>query len=443
MDAAKSTEGNGSIVYSFYVVAILMAVYVLSFMDRILLSLLVKPIRQEFQIGDTGMGLLMGFGFALFYTSFGLLFGAIADRYNRRNLILAGLLGWSIATCGGGLAMGLGTLMFARAIVGVGEGSLAPGAYSTIGDRFSPERQGLAIGIYSMGVGLGGGLSMVFGGALVHWAGNTSVTLPLLGTLTGWRLAMVTMGALGFPLAALFLATVREAPRKARSIAPPPFSEVLRMMARRWRAFGGALVGFSCAVVSVYIPYLWVPALFARSHAMNPQEIGGVLGVVLMISGVCGVVGAGALSDKLLSRGMADAPVRTIFWAALVQMPILGLAYIVPDRTTALVLLAIGMVLTSASSSLQATALTLMTPGQMRGRMMSIHLLVITVVGLGLAPLFTGLLSDHVFTQDNGLGRSLAMVSTIALAICCVALALSRAAIQQVIVERRAAAEAA
>src|SRR5690606_12013743 len=186
--------------YAIYVVLVLMVAYMLSFMDRVLISLMIDPIRSELGLGDTQVGLLVGFGFVLLYSIMGVPFGSIADNGNRRNLMVGGVLGWSAATAVSGFAGGFLSLLAARAMVGIGEATLSPAAYSTIADRFEKRKLGFAVSLYNMGVSLGGGAAMLFGGVLVAWAMATVIPMPW-GELTGWRLAFVAVGLLGVPLA--------------------------------------------------------------------------------------------------------------------------------------------------------------------------------------------------------------------------------------------------
>ena len=169
--------------YGFYVVAVFMLLYMLSFVDRVLISLMIEPIKSEFQLSDTQIGLLVGFSFVLLYSVTGIPFGMMADRFDRRKLILVGVVGWSLATSLSGLATGFIQLLLARTAVGIGEAALSPAVVSTIADRFRPQRLGLAVAIYSCGVTLGGGLAMAGGGLLIGWANATSVAVPLVGTV--------------------------------------------------------------------------------------------------------------------------------------------------------------------------------------------------------------------------------------------------------------------
>lgn len=420
--------------YGYYVVVVLAVAYMLSFMDRVLISLLIGPIKAEFALSDTQIGMLIGFGFVVFYSVLGLPFGSLADRSNRRNLILIGLVAWSAATSASGFAGGFATLMTMRALVGVGEATLSPSAYSTIADRFPPERLGLAVAIYATGVSVGGGLAMMFGGLLVEWAKTAALNLPLVGALGGWRLAMFVVGLLGFPLALLVALTIREAPRKVRTPSPP-LRDLWRYMADRPAAMLGGLTAFALANVANYVVFLWAPALFMRVHGLDARTTGLTIGAIVAVFGSIGMVGSGMLADRMARRGIPDATIKVILWALVAQIPIMPAAFLVGDSRLAFALMVPTMILTTAASSVQGTALQLMTPPRMRGRMIAIYLLVVTLVGMGIGPLMIGILSDHVFPYPKGLAPSMAVVAVTGLVLAAASLAAVRKAVRVTIVE--------
>ena len=184
---ASEPEVRQTSAYDFYILGVLTTAYMLSFLDRTLISLLIPQIKGEFALTDTQVGMLIGFGFVLFYSVLGLPFGSLADRSNRVWLILSGLVVWSVATSASGFAGSFGALLVMRALVGVGEATLSPSAYSTIADRFTSDRLGLAVAIYQAGVSVGSGLALMFGGALAVWSAGSTMTLPIVGTF--YRLA--------------------------------------------------------------------------------------------------------------------------------------------------------------------------------------------------------------------------------------------------------------
>lgn len=431
MTAASSPMSGGGAArprYAIYVVLVLMVAYMLSFMDRVLISLMIEPIRAELGLGDTQVGLLVGFGFVLLYSIMGIPFGSLADSGNRRNLMVFGVLGWSAATALSGFAGGFASLLGARAMVGVGEATLSPAAYSTIADRFEKKRLGFAVSLYNMGVSLGGGVAMLFGGVLVAWAMATAIPLPW-GELTGWRLAFVAVGMLGLPLAAVMLLTVREAPRRQGGGKTPPLSALWALAMRHKAAFGGVVIGYSIIVIAAYGAMLWAPVHFARAHGMSPAHLGLAFGIIIGLFGTVGLAIGGLLSDRSAKRGHAEAPVRIVLAAAVIQFPLMIGAYLATDTTVALILVAAGMATVSTIGGLQAGTLQILTPATMRGRMTAIYLLVANMAGMGLGPLLIGFVSEHLFDGPTSLGKALALVTAVSLTIGVVLLLITRKAI--------------
>lgn len=402
--------------YAIYVVLVLMLAYMLSFMDRVLISLMIDPIRSDLGLGDTQVGLLVGFGFVLLYSVMGIPFGVMADNGNRRNLMVFGVLGWSAATAVSGFAGGFLSLLAARAMVGIGEATLSPAAYSTIADRFEKRRLGFAVSLYNMGVSLGGGVAMLFGGMLVAWAMKTSVPMPW-GELTGWRLAFVAVGLLGVPLAALMMLTVREAPRRRGNVKAPPLSALLNLAQTHKKAFAGVVIGYSILVIAAYGAMLWAPVHFARAHDLTPSQVGLAFGIIIGLFGTIGLAVGGILSDRSAKRGHVDAPVRVVLASAIIQFPLLMGAYLVTDTTIALILAAAGMATVSTIGGLQAATLQILTPASMRGRMTAIYLLVANMAGMGLGPLVIGFVSEHMFDGPASLGKALAVVTGVSLTV--------------------------
>lgn len=423
-----ATAARSRPAYAIYVVLVLMVAYMLSFMDRVLISLMIEPIRTELGLGDTQVGLLVGFGFVLLYSIMGIPFGALADSSNRRNLMVFGVLGWSAATAASGFAGGFVSLLTARAMVGIGEATLSPAAYSTIADRFEKKRLGFAVSLYNMGVSLGGGAAMLFGGVLVAWAMKTQIQLPW-GELTGWRLAFVAVGLLGVPLAAVMLLTVREAARRRGAAKAPPLGALWALAMGHKAAFGGVVIGYSILVIAAYGAMLWAPVHFARAHGMSPAQLGLAFGVIIGLFGTIGLAIGGLLSDRSARRGNPEAPVRIVLAAAVIQFPLMIGAYLVNDTTLALILVAAGMASVSTIGGLQAATLQILTPASMRGRMTAIYLLVANMAGMGLGPLIIGFISEHLFDGPTSLGKALALVTAVSLTIGIILLLLTRKAI--------------
>lgn len=207
------TESNG-LGYAYYVTIILLLAYTLSFVDRQILGLLVQPIKKDLQLSDWVFSIVHGFAFAIFYTFVGIFLGRLADRWNRRNLIVIGMAIWVVATAAGGYVTGFVSLFVARMFVGVGEAALSPAAYSMLADYFPPERRARAMSIYTSGVYIGSATAFIVGGLVIQATSQAGeVVFPLLGSFKPWQAAFIFVALPGIPLVALMY-TVREPLRR-------------------------------------------------------------------------------------------------------------------------------------------------------------------------------------------------------------------------------------
>jgi MFS family permease len=231
-----------SSVYAWFVVAVLALANAVSFIDRLILSLLVQPIKAELAISDTAFSLLAGAAFAIFYATMGLVIARWADRYSRKWIITTGIALWCSMTALAGTARSFAELFGYRVGVGVGEATLSPSAYSMLAGYFPPQRLSLAIGVYSIGVTGGTGLAFLLGGAAISWVTSLgTIELPLLGSIGGWRLVMLVVGTLGLPVALLML-LVREPARAQRT--PASFAEVRAHLIDNLDRYGYMLIGY-------------------------------------------------------------------------------------------------------------------------------------------------------------------------------------------------------
>lgn len=205
--------------YSWYVLGVLVVVYILNFIDRQILAILAVDIKRDLGLSDADLGFLGGAAFGVFYALFGVPLGRLADRWHRVRLLTIGLLLWSTATALSGLARNLLTLSIARMGVGVGEATASPTAYSLISDYFPSRQRATALAIYSSGLYIGGGVSLLIGANISKW---WDATYPGggIGGLVGWQAAFVLVGLPGI-LLALWVASLREPARQ-----PDPASGV-------------------------------------------------------------------------------------------------------------------------------------------------------------------------------------------------------------------------
>ncbi|WP_428028317.1 MFS transporter [Altererythrobacter sp.] len=199
--------------YSWYALSVLVLIYVLNFVDRQILSILANDIKADLNLSDADLGFLYGTAFAVFYALFGIPLGRLADSWHRVRLMSIGLALWSMMTALSGFAKNGTQITFARIGVGVGEATASPSAYSLISDYFPPRLRATALSIYSSGLYIGGGLSLLIGGLIVE---NWNKSFPNGGPLglAGWQAAFVAVGLPGL-LLALWVLSLREPKRGA------------------------------------------------------------------------------------------------------------------------------------------------------------------------------------------------------------------------------------
>ncbi|HVL01413.1 MAG TPA: MFS transporter, partial [Dongiaceae bacterium] len=371
---------------AWFTVFILMLAYVLSFIDRQILNLLVGPIRQDLQISDTEMSLLMGLSFAVFYTICGIPLGRLADSRSRRGLIAAGVVFWSLATAACGLARSYGQFFLARIGVGVGEAALSPSAYSMISDSFPPARRATALSAYSMGIYIGSGMAFLLGASVIQFAlSQGDVALPLFGTVRPWQLIFLLLGAAGVVFSLLLL-TLREPQRKGAGAGTRvPLRDVFAYLGQNRATVLLHNLGFACLAFCGYGVAAWIPEFYVRTYGLHRVEVGQWLGWIILIGGSTGILAGGALSDALRAKGYADAPLRVGCLAAILTLPTLP-GYLASEPGWALVATALSTFCLAMPFGVAPAALQDIMPNPMRGQASALYLFVVTLIGLGVGP---------------------------------------------------------
>lgn len=320
----------------------LLAIFILNFLDRQIVTILAEPIKRELGLSDTQIGLMTGLAFALFYAVLGLPLARWADRpsSNRVTLIRISLAIWSAMTALCGLAQNFTQLLLARVGVGVGEAGCTPAAHSLITDTVPRERRSSAIAFYGLGIPIGGLLGMVIGGSL--------------NDAFGWRVAFLAVGIPGILIAVLLPFILREPRRQSTANMAAesaentalPVGAALREMAAS-RGFVLVVIAASLTAFLSYGKGVWVVILFQRSHGLSPGETGLLLGVVLGLSGIAGTWLGGWAADRfgrVNRRHILTAPAVLMTLAT----PLLFLAYWASDWRVALALLVLPTIFNSA-----------------------------------------------------------------------------------------------
>jgi MFS family permease len=443
-EAHSSATSSGAItvkqdgLYSHYVLAVLLAAYILSFIDRNVMSILVGPIKAEFGISDFQFGLLQGLFFSVFYTFLGLPIGRLADRYSRRWIVTLGVGFWSVMTCACGFAKSFPVLAFARMGVGLGEAALSPPAHSLLSDYFSEKRLPMALAVFTLGITIGGGMAYMLGG-WVYAAAVDGVfeAVPILGRLKPWQMTFILVGLPGF-IVCLLMMTIKEPPRtrllsgkqgKAFKSAADAnhgghiegsetwlsVSEVFSFLLRNRRLYFSLFFAIALLSVLGYGYMSWFVEFMLRHFSVDRKSIGFDFGVMFIVFGSLGALWGGWIAGYLQRKGYRDANMRLVMLVSLCWIFPGVLGPLVPDERWALWAAAPALFFLNSYFGVAIAALQLVTPNQLRAQVSAMLLFMTNLLGLGLGPVLVGLFSDHVFSGPMSLAYALSFLAVL----CC------------------------
>lgn len=395
MSAAEEEAGKGAFApgYRNYALAILFLGYVVNFVDRSILSILLEPIKQELLLNDTQLGLLGGLAFALFYTTLGIPIAALADRWSRVKILAIAMVVWSGMTALCGFAQNFWMLLLARIGVGVGEAGASPPSHSLISDYFPIETRATALSIYALGIPFGSMIGNFVGG----WGAEA----------LGWRHTFVLVGVPGILVALIIWLSLREPPRGmadrhiVKSDEPAP--GVKEVILRLWQRVAFRHIAFA-AGLHAFVGYgagTWNAPFLIRSHEMPITEVGSWLALISGI-GAIGTFMGGYLSDKLADRFNDRRWYMWVpGWSTIVMVPFQFVAYlyggiwaVIPSLMVVSILG--GMYLGPSFAMTQA-----LVSLRMRAVASAILLFMLNIIGMGMGPYLVGVASD-LLAADMG-----------------------------------------
>lgn len=406
-------------IYPWLVVVFLILLYTSAYIDRSIFGLLVKPVRADLGISDTEYSLLAGFAFAVLYTTSAIPLGYVVDNGSRRILITVACGFWSVMTALCGMVNSFAGLFVARLGVGVGQAPLSPSSYSLISDYFAQDKLGRALSFYHLGIPIGSGLALVIGGSLIDYFAQGTWSLPGVGMLAPWQMVFVAIGVPGLLLAVATPFVIKEPPRQtnaAGQIERPGLPTVLKYI---W-AHRGFYLGFFTAAAFGPVAFtafgVWMPTYLQRIHGYTAGDAGLLLGTSTVVLGIAGSLSAGWAADVLIARGRRDGHL-IISGVYLVGCFIFGcIGPLIPGDPAIVMVAALGFFNVTWAGVLTAS-LQIVTPARIRGQVSAIYLFVAGIIGLGIGPTLVGMSTDFVFGDDAAVGKSIALVATIALII--------------------------
>ncbi|HWJ36923.1 MAG TPA: MFS transporter [Steroidobacteraceae bacterium] len=370
--------------YPWYVLALLLCVYSVNWMDRYVLVIILEPIKRDLRLSDTALGLLSGFAFALVYSLAGIPIARWADRGTRRSLISLGLVIWSLMTGLSGFAATFAQLTVARFGVALGESACSPPASSLIADYFPAHRRATAFAVYGVGISIGIALGLAVGG----WANE----------VYGWRVAFMIAGLPGLILAVAVRYTIRE-PRRGQTeelSADTTFysvTDTLRIILSR-KSFLAAAIGIGLFSFSGNAFETWTPVYLMRLYHMNTGTIGAWMGPIEGVGGIIGTMAGGLLADRL---GRHD--IRWYLWMPATAAGVMVLSMWVFLHTnnsqTSMFVSYFATILFSSSFMAPVVAISQrIIPVRMRALATALLYLLLNLIGPGAGPVVAGILND-------------------------------------------------
>lgn len=395
----SSIDEGPSPAYRHFVLVMLTIVYAFNFIDRQILVILQEPIKADMGLSDAQLGLLSGFSFALIYVTAGIPIAWWADRGNRRNIVSLALAVWSGMTALSGFVQSYGQLLAARVGVGLGEAGGSPPAHSMISDYFPPAQRGRALSFYSTGIYVGILLGFMFGGVIAE--------------AFGWRVAFLVVGVPGFLFAIVLRLTVREPVRgrwdTAQETAHRPTLTQTMAVLRECPSFW--YIAVACSLMS-FVSYgvgNFFPSFLIRVHGMGIGQVGMVLALVAGLTGALGTYLGGYLGDRFGARDP-----RWYLWVPMIGAAVAFIPYLYvllgENTFSILAVLVFTNILTTLYLGPSIAMCHALVPPSMRALTSAILLFVLNIIGLGLGPFLTGLMSDLLTPRFGEMGLRYAMV---------------------------------
>ena len=368
----------------WYVLFVLTAVYTLNIADRFVVSTLIEPIKREFLLSDSAVGLLTGAAMAVFYVAAGIPLGVLADRTSRKRMIVAALTAWSVLTAACGMAQSFWQLLISRIGVGIGEAGGTPPSQSLLSDKFPPRARAFAMTLFAVGAAAGAAMGSSLGG----WISDTY----------GWRTVLLVFGAMGVPLALIVALTVRE-PRRGRldTVAPTrptSLAETLTFV-RSQSSLMHILAGSAVLTYWGWGLVWWTPAFLLRSHGMTLTQSGEALGLMHGIGGAAVTLATAAIMHRMATIS-ARYQARFIALTTLAATVPSIFAYLSVDRSVALLMLWAFVPITYLYIGPTLALAQNLVRADMRSQTCAFVVFVCNVANLAIAPLLIGALSDYV-----------------------------------------------
>ena len=403
--AAAAEKASG---YRWIVLLVLTLAHSCHIMDRMVVSIVMEPVRHEFHLTDTQLGLISSLGYGLFYGAAVLPMGMLIDRSVRKNVLAIILVLWSAATAVCGLASSWTMLLVSRCVVGLAESGGSPAGLSLLSDYFPARERSTAVGLWYLSSAIGSIFTFIVGG--------------MVAAAYGWRMAFLLAGVPGMVMGVVVFLVVREPVRGASDEVPAlvphrpapeklSFTQSLAEIGARPAAVHILLgVLLTAAAISSYST--WSISFLVRQHGLKLSQAGLTVGLTSGLLGALGGAFFGWLADRSSRRDPRANPWRSGMIAAGTSLAatFLGIGSLLTVATApALVLVACYAFFFNSYNGPANGLLLIVVPPQVRGFTIALLQLGATLLGFGVAPFLVGRLSDMI-GGSNSLGWALSIM---------------------------------
>lgn len=408
-------RADGAITGAMSMLIIMAVINFINYVDRSIFGPLIPYL--EMSVADGGLGLspretgLLGSAFMTVHSAASIPLGVLADRFLRKRIIAFGVTVWSVATAGAAFAKTFTHMFLARAAVGIGEAAYAPAATALISERFAPEHRARALGIFNLGMFIGGAVGLSAGAVIAdRW---------------GWRAAFLMVGPPGLLLAllVLWIAEKRKIPgipvmqmdKPEMTLDPsqPPPGADSHSHATSWRDMKMLLKSRSFLAVNaigILITYfvgaltLYAVRYLETVHHLNPAEAGPTFGAISAIGGLLGVFTGSYLADKLTKRGWGTAGRLGVIGAGiLLATPFLFVGLLISTPWVLYTALFFGVFFTTWYIGPILAALHDVVPANNRAAATGAYFFLIHMLGDALSPIVVGELRQQTGSLKAGM----------------------------------------
>ncbi len=412
--------------YAWFVVVLMMCFYVLSFMDRQIIAVLIDPIKADLNLSDVQISLIGGVSFGLFYSIVGIFIGRLADSMNRPLLIALGVFIWSLTTAMAGLASKFWQLLVLRMGVGLGEAALLPSTLSLLTDYFPPKRLATPTSVFLFGAPIGIGLSFAVGGFLLSVAQDITAAdgwndVFFIGGSAAWKIVLMFLGVVGMvmtlgmlavrePRTASAVAKEKQAERSLKASEAASLPEVTVYARKNWPAIVSLYVGMALISMAAYAQGFWDVTFLARTYDRDPTSVTFMYGMVQMFAGICGMLLGGMTADRLTQKGVRAASFKLVIAGAAFATPFAFLYPLMGSTSVSLSLMVLAIFGTNICFACAASAMQRMYPAAMLGLAAGIYFFMSNALGLMVGPFSIAATTDYVFADPQKVGYSLSIV---------------------------------